>query len=94
MARYNLLIKYCLPELSQAEKAAYIAIYDGYKLNDDIQLELQEFSMNVSEFLDNKLEVKEILNAGNINPNVFLGNAQEYTFPQRLAIIDMTQRHN
>ena len=90
--RYNFLIEQSLPELSEGEKLAYVAMYNGHMLNNDIKLELRSFSIMVSESILYDSTISELLSQYNVDQSEFVRKSQEYTYPERLAIVDMTQR--
>lgn len=85
--RYQLFVKYCMPELSQAEKNAIAQAYNGHWFDRNIDQEAQLMHWQIGEAIQYDQNVVENLAAKDIDPENFLKKIKSWTNAERLAVI-------
>lgn len=87
--RYDILMKECLPDLTEAEKNAYACAYNGRMLNKDIMLEVAAFDFTISEACQFDSQIAYFTG----DAEAFYKKSAAYSKAEKLAIIDFTQRY-
>lgn len=90
--RYQLFVKHCMPDLSQAEKNAIAQAYNGHWFERNIEQEIQQMHWQIGESLQYDQNIIENLATEDIDPNKFFEKVKSWTIAERLAVISFVNK--
>lgn len=90
--RYDILIKASLPNLSEGEKQAICAAFNGYMLADNVNQDIAGLEWHISESMKYDENFNDILAHHKIDGELLNDRVRSWNAAERLAVIDMTQR--
>jgi hypothetical protein len=89
--RYSIFVQDCLPELKIGEKHALCQAYNGRINNYNLSEELRIMSFNISEAINYDGNVRDLLDAENIDHNEFHAKVSNWSPSQKIAVLAMIE---